>query len=577
MRTGVFAAIHASRVIHFLKPEDVRKTIQKMYRWLQPGGKLFLIADTPYIGYWASKAPDYETRKAAGDLWPGYIDDVSKFFDARDTDGAPPLINSLDPDILRRECSAVGLCVEKVGFFEGSFTDQEIKGSKRAGKEHVGIIAVKPTHKLIKPHSSSEPTVAMVSSSDGVPICYQVQGFGTPTLVFVHGGMCNRSYWKAQVEHCVSRYTVVTMDLAGHGDSGMGRKYWTMEAFGQDIATVVNHLDLKQVILIAHSMSCPSILEAASLIPERVIGLVGVGMYDLDRKLMTPDELEFSLTPMRTNFVKAIREAVEQMFLPTSDPTLKHRIMMEMSSASPEMGIEAMEESYKYSLQAKIQQKNFSFPLVLINSSEFAPTNLEAARRYEVEVKLMDEVGHFCMLEDPSTFNRLLGESISTCTGKNLSSSVPQMKTASLPAPDSEDRKIQVTSESIRKNLKELLAVELSIAAEAIDDSMPFTEMGLDSISGVTWIRKINTYYGLSIAATKIYDCPSIHKFVGFLEKEIKKQGGIRTQEFLHRSSPDSLNELLQQVKQKKMDIREAEQLLDQLILLEEHREEGGL
>ena len=139
-----FAAIHASRVIHFLKPDDVQKTIQKMYQWLQPGGKLFLVADSPYLGYWKSKSSEYEARKAAGDSWPGYIDNVGNYFDVRDVDGAPSLINPLDPDILRRECEAVGFDVEEVGFV-GSGIDSEIEESK-AGMEHVEIIAIKPVY-----------------------------------------------------------------------------------------------------------------------------------------------------------------------------------------------------------------------------------------------------------------------------------------------------------------------------------------------------------------------------------------------------------------------------------------------
>ena len=137
-----FAAIHTSRVLHFLKPEDVQKAIQKMYRWLQPEGKLFVITDSPYMGYWKSKAPEYEARKTAGDLWPGYIENVGKYFDARDVDGAPSLINPMDPDILRREFEAVGFDVETVGF-EGTVTDQKIEESK-AGMEHVEITAMKP-------------------------------------------------------------------------------------------------------------------------------------------------------------------------------------------------------------------------------------------------------------------------------------------------------------------------------------------------------------------------------------------------------------------------------------------------
>ena len=151
---GRFAAIHASRVIHFLKPEDVQNAIQKMHRWLQPGGKLFLVTDTPYVGYWKSKALEYKTRKAAGDLWPGYIEDVRKIFSAQETDGAPPLINPLDPDILSRECRDAGFDVEKVGF-EGIGVDMGIKDPDLAGMEHVGVIARKPIDRILSTEEST--------------------------------------------------------------------------------------------------------------------------------------------------------------------------------------------------------------------------------------------------------------------------------------------------------------------------------------------------------------------------------------------------------------------------------------
>jgi SAM-dependent methyltransferase len=137
-----FAAIHASRVIHFLSPEDVQKTIRKMADWLQPGGKLFLISDTPYTGYWKSKASEYEDRKAAGDLWPGYIDNVYREFSPQETMGGPPRINPLDPDTLRRECEYVGLEVEYAGF-EGVDSGLNTPESKQHNMEQAGVIAIK--------------------------------------------------------------------------------------------------------------------------------------------------------------------------------------------------------------------------------------------------------------------------------------------------------------------------------------------------------------------------------------------------------------------------------------------------
>ena len=72
-----FGAILCSRVLHFPPWSRDSDTARKMHRWLQPGGRLFLVADTPYSGFWFSGAPAYEQRKATGEEWPGLIEDIS--------------------------------------------------------------------------------------------------------------------------------------------------------------------------------------------------------------------------------------------------------------------------------------------------------------------------------------------------------------------------------------------------------------------------------------------------------------------------------------------------------------------
>ena len=51
------------------------------------------------------------------------------------------------------------------------------------------------------------------------------------------------------------------------------------QAFGEDVAAVIRKLDLRRVILVGHSMGGPAILEAAALVPDRVIGLVPVDTF----------------------------------------------------------------------------------------------------------------------------------------------------------------------------------------------------------------------------------------------------------------------------------------------------------
>ena len=68
--------------------------------------------------------------------------------------------------------------------------------------------------------ASTSQSIASTESIDGVPISYQVEGQGSPSLVFVHGWSCDRSYWAEQLSYFRKLYRVIAIDLAGHGDSG---------------------------------------------------------------------------------------------------------------------------------------------------------------------------------------------------------------------------------------------------------------------------------------------------------------------------------------------------------------------
>ena len=250
-----------------------------------------------------------------------------------------------------------------------------------------------------------------VESADGVSIAYQVIGSGNPALVFVHGWSCDKSYWDSQVSHFAQQYKVVTIDLAGHGESGIERENWTMTAFGEDVAAVINQLALEQVVLIGHSMGGPVVIEAAQRIPECIVGLVGVDTFrDVNRKGM-PVFIDELLTRQRVNFVEASREFITSMFTETSDPILVERIVSDMSSAPPSVGIGAAEGIFNQDLAQEFEK--IQIPIRCI-CSDYRPFDLEAAQQHasSFEVVFMSGVGHFVMLEDPTTFNSLLEEII---------------------------------------------------------------------------------------------------------------------------------------------------------------------
>ncbi len=247
-----------------------------------------------------------------------------------------------------------------------------------------------------------------IISSDGVPIAYRVEGEGETALVFVHGWSCDSGYWKKQVPYFSKKYTVVTIDLAGHGESGFERESWSTEGFGADVAAVVDELGLEKTILIGHSMGGPVALEAARLLGGKVLGIVGVDTFQ-KLGVKAPAEIaENFVKPFGTDFSGYTVNFVRSMFPPDADSELVAWVAGDMSSAPPAIGIEVMKANLAYDPAPALEE--IHVPIYGINGSLF-PVDIETGKRYaEFDVRIMEGLGHFPMLEDPEGFNGILSE-----------------------------------------------------------------------------------------------------------------------------------------------------------------------
>lgn len=266
------------------------------------------------------------------------------------------------------------------------------------------IISCAHTPKETAPQAKS---LSEVKASDGLVIQYQVHGSGDTALVFVHGWSCNRQYWKHQIPHFGKKYTVVVLDLGGHGESGRNRSAWSISSFGDDVRAVVETLDLKKTVLIGHSMGGPVIVEAARKMPARVVALVPVDtMMDVALKPSEEHIVDW-LGAYKADFAKATREFGNRLFVESTDPALRQSVTEEMASAPPGIGIAAMESMFRYDQAAGVADINV--PVRGINADLF-PTNVESNRRHikDYQVVIMKGLGHFPQLENPEEFNRTL-------------------------------------------------------------------------------------------------------------------------------------------------------------------------
>jgi pimeloyl-ACP methyl ester carboxylesterase len=246
-----------------------------------------------------------------------------------------------------------------------------------------------------------------VAAPDGVEIAYTVSGEGAPAMVFIHGWMCDQGFWAAQVEEFSTTNTVITIDLPGHGLSGMDREGWPLMAFGGDVQAVVEHLDLTDIVLIGHSMGGPVVLEAARLMPTRTRGVIAVdSLQDADAKY-DPDQFNGFLAAYEQDFAGTCLQFTSSMFVESADPELVERVTSDMCDHSPEISIALLREFFSYELGPALAAVDV--PVRYINAPMY-PTNVEVNRTYQPDFDgvIMDGVGHFLMMEEPAEFNQLL-------------------------------------------------------------------------------------------------------------------------------------------------------------------------
>jgi len=261
----------------------------------------------------------------------------------------------------------------------------------------------------------------VVLSKDGVPISYEEYGSGEPTLVFVHGWSCDARYWRAQLSHFSKNHRVVTLDLAGHGHSGMTRTQYTMGAFGEDVSAVTEATGSHSVILIGHSMGGSVIAEAARLMPDRVVGLIGIDTMENIEYPMTREELTKIIAPLEKDFRTGSRQFAGEMISPNTDPQLREWILSDISAAPPAVALSAMNEMMSQYITGEAA-KTFDkvrIPVITVNG-DLWPIDYEANRRHMLsfDAIVLKESDHFLMMDRPEEFNRALEKAIHRLPGK---------------------------------------------------------------------------------------------------------------------------------------------------------------
>lgn len=108
-----------------------------------------------------------------------------------------------------------------------------------------------------------------------------VHGTGTQPMMFANGYGCDQAMWRHVWPAFGDRYKIVLFDHVGSGGADNTawdrRKYGTLDGYATDILEIIEALDLRDVILVAHSVSTMTGIIAAVRQPDRFARLVLVG------------------------------------------------------------------------------------------------------------------------------------------------------------------------------------------------------------------------------------------------------------------------------------------------------------
>ena len=133
------SAVLVCRVLHFFSGPQIETVAKKIYNWLDVGGRVFIVAETPYLKNFQNFIPIYENRISKNEAWPGYIDDVMSVAPER---GAflPKQMHLLDPEVLRRVFEGSGFKTVKCHTIARTDFPEDIQFD---GRESVGYIGEK--------------------------------------------------------------------------------------------------------------------------------------------------------------------------------------------------------------------------------------------------------------------------------------------------------------------------------------------------------------------------------------------------------------------------------------------------
>ncbi len=236
-------------------------------------------------------------------------------------------------------------------------------------------------------------------------IFYKDDGKGNP-LVLIHGFLESMLMWDDFARELSKEFRVIRIDLPGYGQSELVEEVHTMKLFADSVKAVLDHLSVKNCVMVGHSMGGYVTLEFVKNYPEMVKG------FGLFHSHASADTMEAKENRRRTiNIIKLNRTGFIKQFIPdlfAEDNVVKYsneidlliNDSLKISSGSIIASLEGMKQrDGKIDLLLKTKK-----PVLFIAGKEDTRIPVQkimaqAILPHHSEILIMGNVGHMGYIE----------------------------------------------------------------------------------------------------------------------------------------------------------------------------------
>ncbi|MEV6315375.1 alpha/beta hydrolase [Streptomyces sp. NPDC051776] len=232
---------------------------------------------------------------------------------------------------------------------------------------------------------------------------------GGPPLVLVHGWSGSRAHFDGLLPRLTTCHHVIAIDLPGHGnESRSERRSWTVEAFAQDVAAVLDAEHIESAVLAGHSMGAAVVLETARLAPHRVRHVVALDSltYLQFYPRATKEETAAVTGPFRSDFPAAVDHLVESFSSEDTDPGFRRMLTRDLRAVEPGTAVDILDEVMFWDLDSALAATDAPVTVLAVEKL-LAP---EAIEHYghRMDVVPVGLGGHWFLMESPDATAILL-------------------------------------------------------------------------------------------------------------------------------------------------------------------------